>query len=43
VKAKIDNTGAKIKETYNDVEDTLSEKYTQLKDKIKTEVAQVNS
>jgi uncharacterized protein HemX len=43
VKAKIDNTGAKIKETYNEVEDTLSGKYAQLKDKVKQEAEQLKS
>ncbi|EDM44523.1 hypothetical protein SCB49_13165 [unidentified eubacterium SCB49] len=41
LKAKIDETGSKIKNTYHDVEDSLSEKYTQLKDKVKHEVEEI--
>ena len=43
LKSKIDHTGTKIKETYNDVEDTLSEKFAQLKDKVKHEVEEISS
>lgn len=43
IKGKINQTGDKLKETYTDVENSISDKYNKVKNSVKKEVEQVQS